>query len=102
MISTLISFCVYITPSKVTNLISGLLTDAYLGGDLWSLIYGQKRRAFNEATAQFYTACVVEAFDYLHKRHYCYRDLKPENLMVDSTGFLKIVDFGFTKKERQN
>ena len=79
-----------------------LLTDAYLGGDLWSLIYGQKRRAFNEATAQFYTACVVEAFDYLHKRHYCYRDLKPENLMVDSTGFLKIVDFGFTKKERQN
>ena len=79
-----------------------LLTDAYLGGDLWSLIYGQKRRAFNEATAQFYTACVVEAFDYLHKRHYCYRDLKPENLMVDSTGFLKIVDFGFTKKERLN
>ena len=46
----------------------------------------KKRRAFNEATAQFYTACVVEAFDYLHKRHYCYRDLKPENLMVDSTG----------------
>ena len=71
--------------------------------EIYGVLYmAKKRRAFNEATAQFYTACVVEAFDYLHKRHYCYRDLKPENLMVDSTGFLKIVDFGFTKKERQN
>ena len=61
-----------------------LLTDAYLGGDLWSTIHS--RGPFNDAIGRFYVACVVEAFDYLHKRHFCYRDLKPENLMVDNNG----------------
>lgn len=53
---------------------------------------------FNDATARFYIACVVEAFDYLHSRHYCYRDLKPENLMVDNNGYVRLVDLGFAKK----
>lgn len=75
-----------------------LLTDAYLGGDLWSVIYGTNRGPFNDAVARFYVACVVEAFGYLHKRHYCYRDLKPENLMVDNNGYVRLVDLGFAKK----
>jgi cGMP-dependent protein kinase len=74
-----------------------LLTDAYLGGDLWAVIYSN-RGPFSDAVARFYVACVVEAFEYLHKRHYCYRDLKPENLMVDNNGYLRVVDLGFAKQ----
>ena len=75
-----------------------LLSDAYLGGDLWSVIYGSNRTPFNDAVARFYVGCVVEAFGYLHKRHYCYRDLKPENLMLNERGYVIVVDLGFAKK----
>ena len=37
-------------------------------------------------------------FEYLHSQDFIYRDLKPENLLLDQTGFLKITDFGFAKR----
>merc|ERR1711870_20301 len=41
---------------------------------------------------------VCEGFDYMHSMDIIYRDLKPENLVLDSRGYLKIADFGFAKK----
>lgn len=48
--------------------------------------------------ARFYVACVALAFDFLQGRHLVYRDLKPENLLIGSDGYLKIADFSFVKR----
>ena len=44
--------------------------------------------------------CIVQvvcAFEALQEKKYVYRDLKPENLMLDKEGYIKVVDFGFAK-----
>lgn len=54
----------------------------------WSL---RCRRCFEEPLAVFCCACVVEGLEYLHGRGIVYRDLKPENLMLDQRGYVKLV-----------
>ena len=50
-----------------------------------------------EKLAKFYVAQIVLVLEYLHKNGIVYRDLKPENVLVDEKGFIKLGDFGFAK-----
>lgn len=72
-----------------------LLLEYVQGGELFSHL----RRAgrFSADVARFYAANLVLALEYLHERDIIYRDLKPENLLIDASGYLKITDFGFAK-----
>ena len=58
----------------------------------------------NKFQAQFYSASIMLAVQYLHERKIVYRDIKPENIMVVTNGFIKLIDFGTAKsiKDRTN
>lgn len=66
-----------------------MLQEALLGGEVWTIL--RERGCFDDYATKFITGCVVEAFEYLHARGIIYRDLKPENLMLDSVGYIKLV-----------
>ncbi|EPX73434.1 AGC/PKA protein kinase Pka1 [Schizosaccharomyces octosporus yFS286] len=77
-----------------------MVMDFAEGGELFSLL--RKCHRFPEKVAKFYAAEVILALDYLHHNQIVYRDLKPENLLLDRFGHLKIVDFGFAKRVSTN
>jgi len=72
-----------------------LLLGVALGGDLYRLIE-QLGRVPNAAT-RFYISSLILALQHMHALDIVYRDLKPENVLLDTRGFVKLCDFGFAK-----
>lgn len=68
-----------------------MLLEACMGGEVWTIL--RDRVTFEDSTAKFIVACVLQAFDFLHARGIVYRDLKPENLLLDARGYAKLVRF---------
>ncbi|KAK0633205.1 kinase-like domain-containing protein [Immersiella caudata] len=79
-----------------------LLLDYIPGGELFT--YLRKFRRFDEEMARFYAAEIVLVLEYLHEAQggIAYRDMKPENLLLDAEGHIKLVDFGFAKRLGNN
>jgi len=74
-----------------------MLLKMYQGGELQSVIHTDTRDGIPEWAAKFYAANILEGLSYMHHRHVIYRDLKPENVMLDAEGHAVIVDLGFAK-----
>ena len=73
-----------------------LMLELVGGGEFFS--YLSKRGNLPEYDARFYGANVLLALEHLHSLQIAYRDLKPENLVMDAQGFLRVVDLGFSAK----
>lgn len=67
------------------------------GGELFSVLHTDTRDGVSEKAAMFYSAGILEGLSYMHRRNILYRDLKPENVLVDAKGYTVIVDLGFAK-----
>lgn len=72
-----------------------LVTDFFNGGELfWHL---KNENNFTETRARFYAAEIVLALECLHESGIVYRDMKPENLLLDADGHIRLTDFGLSK-----
>jgi len=75
-----------------------MLMDVVQGGELFNRLQTSSTPGrISVAEARFYAACELDVLAYLHTYSIVYRDLKPENVLIDAAGYIKLVDFGFAK-----
>jgi protein kinase A len=81
-----------------------MLLELVPGGELWTILHGDVQVLKKTSTggvvvdtAKFYAANVLTALDFMHHEGVAYRDLKPENLVLDNEGYLRVIDLGFAK-----
>merc|ERR1719450_539753 len=72
-----------------------LVLDFCGGGELF--FHMLKRGRFEETDARFYFCEILLGLEYLHSQQVLYRDLKPENCLLDSQGHIRLTDFGLSK-----
>lgn len=72
-----------------------MVLDFMPGGELFFHLKKQKR--FNEDRARFYIAEIILAIQFIHDQNIIYRDLKPENVLLDKDGHVCLTDFGLSR-----
>eukprot|EP00443_Scrippsiella_acuminata_P091376 CAMPEP_0115428026 /NCGR_PEP_ID=MMETSP0271-20121206/29759_1 /TAXON_ID=71861 /ORGANISM="Scrippsiella trochoidea, Strain CCMP3099" /LENGTH=594 /DNA_ID=CAMNT_0002853095 /DNA_START=1 /DNA_END=1782 /DNA_ORIENTATION=- len=73
-----------------------MVMDYLPGGDL--MFHLMQKDIFDENETRFYIAELVEAVDYIHTNlHYIHRDIKPDNIVFDKDGHIRLLDFGLCK-----
>ncbi|XP_023251073.1 serine/threonine-protein kinase MRCK beta isoform X3 [Seriola lalandi dorsalis] len=70
-----------------------LVMDYYVGGDLLTLLSKFEDR-LPEDMSKFYVAEMVLAIHSIHQQHYIHRDIKPDNVLLDVNGHIRLADFG--------
>lgn len=73
------------------------ILDLLNGGDLYTHII--KNGPMKEDSARFYAAEIALALEHLHDQNIVFRDLKPQNIIIDKDGHIKLADFGLSKKD---
>lgn len=90
-------FGTYQTPHQLV-----MVTEPLNCGDLWSVVYETPPFCDNCGIpfnlCAFYTTNLILGLSHIHEKGVVFRDLKPENIMLDERGYLRIIDFGFSKK----
>lgn len=72
-----------------------LIMEYLPGGDMMTLL--MRKDTLTEDEARFYVGQAVLAIESIHKHHYIHRDIKPDNLLLDKNGHMKLSDFGLCK-----
>ena len=75
-----------------------LIFEFVSGGELMHLLRKQRNSVFTAEQCRYATLELAFALEYLHNLHVVYRDIKPENVLLDGGGHLKLTDFGFAKR----
>jgi serine/threonine protein kinase len=70
-----------------------LVMDYYCGGDLLTLLSKFEDR-LPEDMAKFYIVEMILAIDSIHRLRYVHRDIKPDNVLLDANGHIRLADFG--------
>lgn len=83
------------TAADISHPPASYLQEMVPGGELFHHL--DLEGAFDEHTSRFYAASVLLSLEFLHSKGFVYRDLKPENLLLDTEGYCKMADFGFAK-----
>lgn len=72
-----------------------LVMDFLPGGDLMTLL--MRKDVLTEDESRFYIAETILAIETVHRVNYIHRDLKPDNILLDKNGHVKLTDFGLCK-----
>ncbi|WVZ72626.1 hypothetical protein U9M48_021054 [Paspalum notatum var. saurae] len=72
-----------------------LIMEYLPGGDIMTLL--MREDTLTEHVARFYIAETILAIESIHKHNYIHRDIKPDNLLLDKNGHMKLSDFGLCK-----
>eukprot|EP00931_Biecheleriopsis_adriatica_P014792 TRINITY_DN11685_c0_g1_i1.p1 TRINITY_DN11685_c0_g1~~TRINITY_DN11685_c0_g1_i1.p1 ORF type:complete len:1045 (-),score=191.86 TRINITY_DN11685_c0_g1_i1:13-3114(-) len=90
-------FVMYMVDIFETRTLVSMLTEILFGGELWSALR-KLPYMLSRKDARFYAGSLLIGIEALWDRNIVYRDLKPENVMLDTQGYVKIIDFGVSKK----